>query len=449
MMKNATSFVLLVLSFTLAPLFFVDAAANVADVFLETTRSEFQKIPIWVMGFAGSETRQQDDAQIGKQVADILKADLQRTQVFEVIDQSTETLPLSKAGCRGKGSLAKAKESVASVVTWGRIGRKNGKLAMEACAYDGGETDLIAVGKRYAGGPITRRLLRLMVHRWADELVSHYTGDPGIAQTKIIYVSEDESGGRDLFVMDYDGFGPKRVTLDRKLSLMPTWSPDQRFVVYTTYRQNNQEIVRLELDKGNKRILVPPESLNITPVFSPDGRLLTYASAKQGNSDIFTMNLRTKEKKRLTFHDSADLSPTWSPDGRELAFTSDRSGQPQIYLMSADGSNVRRLTFEGRYNAAPAWSPRGDWIAYVCRIPGDGLKLCRISLDGQRRVQITSGPPSEIDDSPSWAPDGRHLVFSSTRGGRSHIYMIYFDGTGLEQLTKGGRHRSSPAWSPL
>ena len=446
MMKNAT--VLLVLSFAL--LFFADAEAS--DVFLEAKKSEFQKIPIWIMGFSGSETRQQqDDAEIGEQVDAILKADLRRTQVFEVIEQSTDTLPLSQAGCRGKAPIAKAKESTAPVVTWGRIGRKDGKLLMEACAYDGGETDLIAVGKRYTGGPITTRLLRSMVHRWADELVSHYTGDPGIAQTQIIYVSEDKAGRRDLFVMDYDGFGPKRVTSDPQLSLMPNWSPDRRSVVYTTYRHNNQEIVRFELGKGSRRILVPPETLNMTPAVSPNGRLLAYASAKdsatKGNSDIFIMNLGTEMKKQLTDKASAELSPTWSPDGRKLAFTSDRKGRrPQIYIMRADGSNIRRLTFEGRYNAAPAWSPRGDWIAYVCRIPGYGLKLCRISPDGKRRFRITSGPPGEIDDSPSWAPDGRHLVFSSTRGGQSHIYMIHFDGTGLERLTKGGIHYSSPAW---
>lgn len=455
MMKNVTPLILLIFSFAL-PLV-ANAEENEAEVFLETHRSEFQKIPIWIMGFADSETREQDDTGIGEQVDAILKADLQRTQVFEVMGRATETLPLSKAGCREHASISKATESTAAVVTWGRIGRKDGKLLLESCAYDGGETDVIAIGKRYAGQPITMRLLRSMVHRWADELVAHYTGEPGIARTEILYVSEDKAGRRHVFKMDYDGFGPRRVTEDSQLSLMPNWSPDRRSIVYTTYRQNNQEIVWLQLGKrlgdGLRRILVPPQTLNITPAVSPDGRLLAYASAqdsaKKGNSDIFKMDLSTKKIEQVTVHRRADLSPTWSPDGRSLAFTSDRTGRPQIYIMKADGSDVRRLTFTGRYNAAPSWSPRGDWIAYVCRIPGYGLKLCRISPDGKRRVQMTSGPPGEIDDSPSWAPNGRHLVFSSTRGGRNHIYMIHYDGTGLEQLTKGGIHHSSPAWSPF
>ena len=428
------------------------AGAEETEVFLETQRSEFQKIPIWIMGFADGETQQLDAPGLGGQVEAVLKADLRRTQVFAVIERATEALPLSKAGCRARAPLAKAKQSTAPVVTWGRIGQQKGKLFLEACAYDGGETGVIALGKRYNGAPITMGLLRAMIHRWVDELVSHYTGESGIAQTKIIYVSEDKFGRRDLFMMDYDGFGPRRITSAPKLSLMPNWTPDRRSVVYTTYRQNAQEIVWLELAKKTRRILVPPETLNITPAVSPDGRLLAYASAKdsarKGNSDIFLMNLNTAIKRQLTDHASAELSPAWAPDGRRLAFTSDRGGRPQIFIMRADGSNVRRLTWKGRYNAAPAWSPRGDWIAYVCRIPDYGLKLCRISPDGKRRFQMTSGPPDEIDDSPSWAPDGRHLVFSSTRGGRSHIYMIHFDGTGLERLTKGGIHHSSPAWSP-
>jgi TolB protein len=422
--------------------------SNAADVFLETKRSEFQKIPIWVMGFGDGKAGAKSDNPIGAQMADILKADLTRSQVFEVVDEPIAALEFSHSHCQGTESIGQAQASGVTVSSWGRIGRKNNKLVMEACAYDGGN-EALAMGKRYVGGPITLKLLRLMVHRWADELVSHYTGDPGIAKTKIVYVSQDAGGNRDLYVMDYDGFGPKRVTADRRLSLMPAWSPDHRSVVYTTYRKNNQEIVQLHLASGSKKTLVRAQSLNITPAYSPDGQLVAFASATKGNSDIYTLDLITQETVKLTFDRSADLSPSWSPNGREIAFTSDRGGRPQIYMMSADGSNVRRLTFDGKYNAAPAWSPRGDWIVYVCQLPKLGFKLCRMTPDGQRRVQITSGSHTEIDDSPSWAPDGRHLVFSSTRGGKSHIYMVNMDGTGLEQLTSGGRHHSSPSWSPL
>ena len=441
-MKHSTRSLILAVSFALGLFPFVNLYA--ADVFLETSRSEFQKIPIWVMGFhdGNSQTR------IGKQLHDVLKADLRRTQVFEVLGEPPDVPAFEHAHCQGDVPKAKAKASGATVTTWGRIGKKNGELVMDVCAYDGGEDDF-ALGRQYTGSPITMRLLRTMVHRWTNALVSHYTGDPGIALTKIVYVSRSQTGGRgNLYVMDYDGYGPKLVTSNREMSIMPTWSPDRRSVLYTTYRGNNQEIRQLDLKLKTPRTLVSPESLNMTPAFAPGGQLLAYASANQGNSDIFTLNVGTKETVQLTAHRSADLSPTWSPDGRKLAFTSDRGGRPQIYIMRRDGSRVRRLTFEGKYNAAPAWSPRGDWIAYVCYVRKMGFKLCRISPDGGRRVQITKGPPREIDDSPSWAPDGRHLVFSSTRGRRSHIYMITINGTELEQLTKGTKHHSSPAWSP-
>ena len=254
--------------------FAVHAENEKAEVFLETHRSEFQKIPIWIMGFAGSESPLEDDAGIGKQVDAILQADLRRTHVFKVMKRATDTLPLSKAGCQEKVPIVKAKASTAPVVTWGRIGRKDGKLLLEACAYDGGGTDLVAIGKRYTGNPINVRLLRSMVHRWADALVTHYTGDPGIARTEIMYVSEDKAGRRHIYKMDYDGFGPRRVSSDPILSLMPDWSPDRRAVVYTTYHGNNQEIVRLELGKklgqGSKRTLVPSQILNITPGGFPE-----------------------------------------------------------------------------------------------------------------------------------------------------------------------------------
>ena len=419
--------------------------SRAADIFLEATRSDFQKIPIEILGFGnGSKT---GPSGIGKRVASILKDDLNRSQLFTVADRHVQPVELHEGRCQAETIIERARKSDVSVKTWGRIGREQSNLVMDACAFDKGN-DTIVTGKRYTGSPISTKLLRRMVHRWADALVSYYTGESGIAQTKIAYVSE-YMGNREIYVMDYDGHGKQRITTDKFLNLMPAWAANQKSLVFTSYQQHDQKIVKLWLTSGKRQILVRPQGMNITPALSPNGELLAYGSAQDDNSEIYTVNLKTQEIVQLTFHASADLSPSWSPNGQEIAFTSDRGGGPQIYIMSADGSNVRRLTFKGKYNVAPAWSPRGDWIAYVCKLPQQGFKLCRISPDGREYAQITNGSKSEMDDSPSWSPDGRHLAFSSTRGGHSHIYIINIDGTELEQLTTGEGHNSSPAWSPL
>ena len=423
--------------------------SSAEEALLESTRPDSQKIPIHVMDFGNVNSAKKLNMNRNDYVARILKADLTRSQVFSVVDLPLAKGEFSENKCVGLSPINGASREGVTLSTWGRLGlggpSANGKgLIFDACANDTGHQDYL-FGKRYFSMKTTESLLRLMTHRWADELVYRYTGEQGIARTKIAYVAE-EGLGKELFVMDYDGYGPQRVTADGYLNLMPTWTSDRKSLVYTAYRQRKQQIIQRELSTGKEKILVAAASLNITPSFSHDGRSLVYSSARNGNSDLYKLEIPSMAIQRLTSHRSADLSPSWSPDGTRLAFTSDRGGRPQVYTMNADGSNVRRLTYEGDYNAAPVWSPRGDWIAYVCRRPGQGFKLCRITPDGRQVVQITN--KRSIDDSPSWSPDGRHLVFSSVRRGKSHIYMVNSDGTGLEPLTSGGTRYSSPSWSP-
>jgi len=429
--------------------------SHAAEMTLEATRSELQKIPIWVMDFTNEDSHRSFPLNHHDEVENVLKADLTRSQVFSVADLPAQTIGFHGDKCLRSSNLNGAADKGVTVTTWGRVGvggpkgRETG-LIFDACAFDTGNKE-IQIGKRYFSRKATGFLLRLMAHKWADELVYQYTGEQGVARTKIAYVSQEKTG-RELFVMDYDGHGPRQVTADGFLSLMPTWSRDRKFLVYTAYRKQKQQIIKRELASGQEEMLVGPASLNITPAFSPDGKWLAYASAEEGNSDIYTLEMKTMVVTQLTSHRGADLSPSWSPDGQRLAFTSDRGGRPQIYIMKRDGSQERRITYEGNYNAAPSWSPQGDWIAYVCQIPHRGFKLCRITPDGRQVAQITKG--RSIDDSPSWSPNGRHLVFSSMgrgkrRRGKSDIYFIHRDGTGLERLTSGGIHYSSPAWSPF
>lgn len=422
--------------------------SGAADVFLEATRPDFQKIPLGVIGIEniGGAESPEGRIRLGSRIEEVLKADVRRSLVFSLVDLSGTGVKVNRLSTAPDPSFKQAGEHGVSVIVWGKAGMKSGDkdadVQMEGYVYDAGSDEMVG-GKRYAGSP---SVVRLMAHRFADELVFRYTGEPGIARTKIAYVSE-LGPARELFVMDYDGHDPRQVTADGFLNLMPRWSPDRRFLVFTAYRnRNTQDIDMIELATGKRWTLVSLGGLNITPALSPDGNFLAFSSSHEGNSELYRMDTRTKNMQRLTVNAAGDLSPSWSPSGREIAFTSDRSGGPQIFLMSADGSNVRRLTFEGDYNAAPAWSPRGNWIAYVCRSPKKDYKLCLITPDGQKRVQLTTG--HGVDDSPSWSPDGRHIVFSSTAEGKSQIYMINADGKDLERITFSGTHNSAPTWSP-
>ena len=419
--------------------------SGAADVFLEATRPDFQKISLGVAEIANTGG---SDWLAGR-IEEVLKHDVSRSMVFDLVD--LPGLGIQMADVRnGKGAGSKAvfkqaAEKGVSVLVWGTATWKSmgdqSDVNMEGFVYDSGSDEVVG-GKRYAGSP---SVVRQMAHRFADELVFRYTGEPGIARTKIAYVAQ-QGTARELFVMDYDGHDTRQLTADGFLNLMPQWSPDRRFLIFTAYRnRNTQDIDMIELATGKRWTVISLGGLNITPSLSPDGNLLAFASSHEGNSELYRLDTRTKAIQRLTVNPSGDLSPSWSPNGRELVFVSDRGGGPQLFLMGSDGSNVRRLTFEGDYNAAPVWSPRGNWIAYVCRTHKE-YKLCVISPDGQKRMQLTTGPG--VDDSPSWSPDGRHLVFSSTSDGKSQIYMIDADGKGIERLTFQGTHNSSPSWSP-
>ncbi len=420
--------------------------SHATEVFLEATRSNFQKISLGVVGIHNIG----DVDWVGGRIEEVLKKDLQRSLVFELMEVSSIGRRVQELGSGiddgAKNLLRHVAEQGVSVVVWGKAGLKgldkDGDIKMEGFVYDSGSGEVLG-GKRYIG---SSPAVREIAHRFSDELVYQYTGEQGIARTKIAYIGE-RGTAREVFVMDYDGQGPRQLTADGFLNLMPRWSPDRRFLVFTTHRtRTTQHIDMLEVATGKRWTLVALGGMNITPALSPDGHMLAFASNYEGDFELYRLDMKTKVVERLTSNRAGDLSPSWSPTGRELVFVSDRGGGPQLFLVSADGSNVRRLTFDGDYNAAPVWSPRGDWIAYVCRRHQE-YKLCIISPDGEKGMQVTTGVG--LDDAPSWSPDGRHLTFSSTVDGQSHIYMVNANGKDRERLTFEGANNSAPSWSPI
>ncbi len=302
------------------------------------------------------------------------------------------------------------------------------------------------VGKRYQG---KKSFMRKIMHRFADEVMEQLTGKRGVAETRLAFLTST-SFGKEMYAVDFDGANVQKLTNEQSVILSPDWSPDGRFIVYTSYKEHNPDLVLLDPDgRRRRRPLLRLPGINSAPSWSPDGSKISLVLSKDSNSEIYILN-RWRKLTRLTRHFNIDTSPTWSPDGNKIAFTSDRSGtgRPQIYIMDADRGDragVTRITFQSRYNDNPAWSPDGDKIAFTSMVKGN-FQIKLYNTQTRKTVNITSGPGSK--EEPTWSPDGQFLAFRLTRGRQSSIHIKRIGGKKSRQLTflpKGG---VSPTWSP-
>ena len=285
---------------------------------------------------------------------------------------------------------------------------------------------------------------RRLAHRIADEVVFQFTGEPGIADTKLAYVSS-ASGSKEIYSMDYDGVGAARLTSNQSINLSPWWSPDTRSIAFTSYAGSGYPyLYRLfPFERRPQQLLAGHSGINSSPAWSPDGRFLAMTLSKDGNPEIYVLTLATGALRRLTTFSGIDTEPSWSPTGREIAFVSDRTGAAQIHVMDAEGANVRRLTQSG-FNTQPRWSPKGDAIVFTSR---QGTHdIWAVSPDGTNLRQLTAGPGS--NESAAWSPDGRHLVFQSNRLGKYQLFTMLPDGSEQQQLTRGAGESTSASWSP-
>ena len=287
---------------------------------------------------------------------------------------------------------------------------------------------------------------RETAHRFADDIVHFLTGDNGIARTKIAFVS-NKTGNKEIYVVDYDGFGLKQVTHNRSINMSPAWSPDLRQIVYTSFKKGDPDIYVIDLTSGVERLVAGGPGVQGAPSFSPDGKSIIYSNTRGRESELFIVPASGGTPRRVTREGGINTSPSWSPDGHRIVFTSDRSGTPQLYVADVDGGISRRLTFGGSWNDLASWSPTGDLVAYAAR-QSDGFRLAVVDpsgLDGERL--ITAGPGSE--EHPSWAPNGRHVAFSSGSGNRSGIYVLHVDSGQRRVLAEGGGMFQGAAWSAV
>lgn len=299
----------------------------------------------------------------------------------------------------------------------------------------------LIINKRYRPLP---NQMRSTGHHFANEVIYALTGEPGITMSRIVF-SRNSGEGSDLFAVDYDSEGLLRLTANRTLNLCPDWSPDGTQIAFTSYRDHQQGLFVLDTANGKVRQIVAMAGLNFGADWHPDGKELLVALSRSGNPEIYRITPEGKIIKRLTVSNAIEISPSWSPGGRDLVFTSDRTGTPQLYIIDSDGSGRRRLTFEGRYNDSAVWSPGGDKIAYATR-EGNYTQIVVMKSTGEDRRVVTDKQWRNCED-PSWAPDGRHLVFASDRSGVFKLYVYDDEEGSFRQLTFGDDPDISPAWS--
>ncbi|MCP4642327.1 MAG: Tol-Pal system beta propeller repeat protein TolB [bacterium] len=307
--------------------------------------------------------------------------------------------------------------------------------------------DLLAAQEiaRMALHPKRPDWLRLMFHRFSEEVVRVLTGTPGIASTSICF-SGGSTGDKEIYMADYDGANVLQVTKHGSISILPKFSPDGRKIAYMSFKDRYPFLYVLDLSTGKSSPLSKSVGLNVAPAWSPDGSKLAIALSKDANPEIYIVNPDGTNPQRLTNDRAVDSSPTFSPDGGRIAFVSERTGSAQVFAMSATGGNQKRLSFQGGRSYDPAWSPDGKAIAYVVERRGEGLELYVMDADGQNPRRVTDSTGS--NEAPSWSPDSRHVIFASTRSGRSELWTVNATTLECRRVPQLNLRCQGPDWGP-
>jgi TolB protein len=410
------------------------------DVFLNVTQGGSRKLGIAIPEFVRATPT--DEANFSRVLPEIIGNDLRFSALFAVVANEP---PLPREGDALRQRLAALASAGAHAAMQGFLGINGQRVTVEFRLYDLTNPDFRTIAnKSFWAEPLASH--RRLAHRIADELVYQFTGERGIAETKIAFVTKS-GPNKEIAMMDYDGFNEVTLTQLGSTSLSPVWNPTDSSVAFTSFFKGYPYLFRIYPFNPRRQM---PELLSAWPginsaaAWSPDGKTVALTLSKDGNPEIYTLRVGTSDFRRLTNNRGIDSDPTWSPTGREIAFSSDRMGNPQIWIMDDLGTNARRLT-TGGYDTQPRWSPRGDTIVFTRRTAG-GFDLWAVAPDGSNLRPLAHGQGE--NESASWAPNGRHIVFSSTRGGRAQLYTMLQDGSEQQPLTRVRGEASSPTWSP-
>jgi len=377
-----------------------------------------------------------DEARAGQPVSAIVRADLERSGQFRIVDGPTGLSELSQPSFvdwRARQADALAAGSVTRLAD-GRMDVRYKLWDVVKGADQGGESHAVVPDD-----------LRLAAHRIADSIYQRLTGERGVFATRMAYVTK--AGGRySLRITDADGEGGQVALASPEPIISPAWSPDGKELAYVSFETRKAVVWVQDLSSGRRRVLADFRGSNSAPAYSPDGQQIALTLSREGGSQLFIMNRSGDGLRRLTQTQAIDTEPVFAPDGRTLFFVSDRGGGPQIYRMPVAGGSAERVTFSGAYNISPSISPDGRSLAYITRVGGGAFRVCVMELASGSVQQISD---TSDDESPSFSPNGRLLVYATRSGGRDVLMTSTLDGRIKAKLVSTLADVREPTWGPF
>jgi len=402
---------------------------------------EFRPIPIAIPPFVPGGP---GDGDVANGISQVITNNLKRSGLFLPIDPSAFIERITNFDAVPQ--FPSWKQINADVLVTGRATRQgDGRLKVEFRLWSVVSGQQLA-GQQYVTAP---EYWRRIAHIISDQIYTQGTGEKGYFDSRVVFV--DESGAAErrvkrLALMDQDGANVRYLTRGADLVLTPRFSPSSQDITYMEFGQGDPKVYLFNIETGQREIVGNFPGMSFSPRFSPDGQRIIMSLQQGGNSNLFVMDLRSRTTTRLTDTPAIDTSPSYSPDGSQLCFESDRGGKPQIYVMPAGGGQAQRISFgEGTYST-PVWSPRGDYIAFT-KQGGGQFSIGVIKPDGSGERILTAGFHNE---GPTFAPNGRVLMFFRDPGGNAGPSLYTIDVTGrFEQKVPTPGYASDPAWSPL
>ena len=386
------------------------------------------QVPIVVGRFRGEEG-------LAQSISTIVRADLERSGMFRIVDgpaPADETGAPDYTGLRSRSADAVASGSATRLA--------DGRIDIRYRLWDVVRgTDL--GGMSY---PVVAADLRLGAHRVADQIYEKLTGEKGIFSTRIAFVTHAGSTYT-LYATDADGENKQKVLISREPIISPAWSPDGRELAYVSFNERKAIIYGQNLAQSSQRVIASFRGSNSAPAFSPDGQTIAATLSRDGGSQLYLMNRDGSNVRRFTQSNAIDTEATFAPDGRTIYFVSDRGGGPQIYRQAIGNGGAERVTFQGTYNISPAVSPDGRQLAYIAR-SGNVFKVMMMDLASGNPRGITE---TTDDESPSFAPNGRFIVYSTRAEGRDVLMMCNTDGRAKAVLGDSATGYREPVWGPF